>query len=173
MKHRRNTLRTAWLLGALALLAACSSISVNEREQADRARVEAYAGQPVDHFTWLGRYDGWKPLGPREALVWTTPAKAYLIKVAAPCDDLRFATRIRLTSTLNTVYSRRLDYVKVHGWRCPIEEIRPVDYARLQADLRHERETQHAPATDSEKSSIHRVAHEALHELGVPRIGSE
>jgi len=27
--------------------------------------------------------------------------------------------------------------VKVdHGWRCPIQEIRPVDYRRMQQDLR-------------------------------------
>jgi hypothetical protein len=41
---------------------------------------------------------------------------------------------------LHTVYSRGLDYVKVRGWRCPIEQIRPVDYGRLQADLRRERD---------------------------------
>ncbi|HEU4624314.1 MAG TPA: DUF6491 family protein [Steroidobacteraceae bacterium] len=148
--RKRQTLRGVWLLGALALLAGCSSIPLKEREQAERARVEAYAGQPIDHFTWLGRYDGWKPLGPQEALVWTTPSRAYLIKVQQPCEDLRFATHIGLTSTLHTVYSRGLDYVKVRGWRCPIEEIRPVDYGRLQADLRKERQTRQAQAAATE-----------------------
>jgi hypothetical protein len=139
--------RIALLLGAVALLAACSSISLKPHEQAERSSIEAYAGQPVDHFTWLGRYDGWKPIGKDEALVWTSPEKAYLIKVAPPCEDLRFATRIGLTSSLHTVYSRGLDYMKVRGWRCPIKQIRPVDYGRLQADLRRERQTQHAQAT--------------------------
>jgi hypothetical protein len=130
--------RIALLLGVAALLAACSSISLKEREQVERARIEAYAGQPVDHFTWLGRYEGWKPIGKEEALVWTSPDKAYLIKVAAPCEDLRLASHIGLTSTLHTVYSRGLDFVKVRGWRCPITQIRPVDYGRLQADLGRE-----------------------------------
>jgi uncharacterized protein DUF6491 len=146
MKLHTNVVRIAGLLSVVALLAACSSIPLKEREQAERARVEAYAGQPVDHFTWLGRYDGWKPLSRDEALVWTTPDKAYLIKVAKPCEDLRFAAHIGLTSTLNTVYSRSLDYLKVRGWRCPITQIRPVDYGRLRADLRREHEVQHASA---------------------------
>ena|SRR5690242_2373456 len=135
----------ALLLGVVALLAACSSISL-KREQTEQARIEAYAGQPVDHFTWSGRYDGWKPIGKEEALVWTSPDKAYLIKVAPPCEDLRFATHIGLTSTLHTVYSRGLDYVKVRGWRCPITQIRPVDYRRLQADLRREERPGHEPS---------------------------
>ncbi|MEJ1966065.1 MAG: DUF6491 family protein [Gammaproteobacteria bacterium] len=153
MRHRRNALRMAWLLGALALLMACSSIPLKEREEAERARIEAYAGQSVDHFTWPGRYDGWKALSRDEALVWTTPDKAYLIKVSTPCDDLRFAAHIGLTSTLDTVYSRGLNYLKVRGWRCPIRQIRPVDYGRLQADLRRERETQGARAVVTSDNS--------------------
>jgi hypothetical protein len=78
---------------------------------------------------------------------------AYLITVAQPCEDLRFARRIGLTSSLHTVYSRGLDYVKVRGWRCPIEEIRPVDYGRLQAELRAERETQEARASQEPAGS--------------------
>jgi len=113
------------------MLAACSSIPLKEREHAERARIEAYAGQPVDHFTWLGRYDGWKALSRDEALVWTTPERAYLIKVSTPCEDLRFTARISLPSTLDTVYSNGLDHLKVRGWRCPIKQIRPVDYGRF------------------------------------------
>jgi hypothetical protein len=139
----RRTARVAWLLGVAALLAACSGIPLKEREHAERARVESYAGEPLRHFTWFGRFDGWKPLGRDEALVWTTPRKAYLVRVDATCDDLRFAHRIGLTSTLSSVYSR-YDYVEVRGRPCRIEEIRPVDYARLQADLRHERESRQA-----------------------------
>lgn len=153
MRHRGNALRIGSVLCVAAMLAACSSIPLKEREEAERARIEAYAGQPVDHFTWPGRYDGWKALGPDEALVWTTPDKAYLIKVATPCEDLRFAARIGLTSTLDTVYSRGLDYLKVRGQRCPIRQIRPIDYGRLQADIRQERETQGGNAAVTSISS--------------------
>src|SRR5262249_40805347 len=93
-------------LPALALLAACSGIPLKEREAAERDRYEAYAGPPVDHFTWFGHYDGWNPIGKHELVVWTGVSDAYLIKVAEPCEDLRFANRVGLTSTASTVYSR-------------------------------------------------------------------
>lgn len=144
MRRWRNHAGVALLLAVVALLAACSSISLRAHENVERARIEAYAGQPVDHFTWLGRYWGWKPISKDQALVWTTPNQGYLVKVTAPCDDLRFVDHIALTSTLHTVYSRGLDYVKVRGWRCPIKEIRPVDYGQFQVDLRHQEQMQRA-----------------------------
>ena len=53
-----------------------------------------------------------------------------------PCDNLMFAHRIGLTSTASTV-SARFDSVKVgHHWRCPIQEIRPIDYQRMRQDQR-------------------------------------
>jgi hypothetical protein len=130
----------AWLLSATALLAACSGIPLKQRQDAQRARYEAYAGPPIEQFTWLGRYDSWQSIGTNELVVWTTPFQAYLIKVAPPCDNLEFANRIGLTSTANTV-SARFDFVKVgRQWRCPIQEIRPVDYQRMREDLRKETE---------------------------------
>jgi hypothetical protein len=127
----------AWLLPAVATLTACSGIPLKERQDAQRARYEAYAGAPVDSFTWLGRYDSWQPIGTNEVVVWTTPNQAYLIKVAPPCDNLEFTDHIALTSTASTV-SARFDFVKVHHWRCPIQEIRPVDYLRMRQDMRKE-----------------------------------
>jgi hypothetical protein len=113
-------------------LAACSGIPLKERQDAQRAHYESYAGPPVDSFTWPGRYDSWQPIGTNELVVWTNLEQAYLIKVAPPCENLEFTNRIALTSTANTV-SARFDFVKVGGgrWRCPIQEIRPVDYLRM------------------------------------------
>ena len=138
IRHKTLKLRIAWLLPAFALLIACSGIPLKERMAAERERYEAYAGNPIDHFTYLGRFDGWEPIGRHELVVWTGINDAYLIKVAPPCEDLQFANRIGLTSTGGTVYSRFLDSVKVRGWNCPIQEIRPVDYKRLRQDLRRE-----------------------------------
>jgi hypothetical protein len=132
-------LNGAWLMPAMALLAACSGIPLKERQDAQRTRYEAYAGPPIDRFTWLGRYDSWQPIGTNELVVWTTPFQAYLIKVAPPCENLEFANRIGLTSTANTV-SARFDFVKVGHWRCPIQQIRPVDYQRMRQDMRKEAE---------------------------------
>jgi hypothetical protein len=139
MKLGKLNLHGGWLLPAVALLTACSGIPLKQRQDAERARYEAYAGPPIESFTYLGRYDSWQPVGTNEVVVWTTPFQAYLIKVAPPCDNLQFANRIGLTSTANTVY-RRFDFVKIHHWRCPIQEIRPIDYQRMRQDMRKEAE---------------------------------
>lgn len=120
-----------------ALVTACSSIPLKQRQDVQRARYESYAGPPIQQFTWLGRYDSWQPIGTNELVVWTTLNQAYLIKVAPPCENLDFANRIALTSTANTV-SARFDFVKVGGdrWRCPIQEIRPIDYLKMRQDMR-------------------------------------
>jgi hypothetical protein len=141
MKYRAINFRNAWLLATVALLVACSSIPLKERERAERDRYLQYAGPPIDHFTYLGRFTGWEPIGRHELVVWTGINDAYLIRVAPPCDDLQFANHVGLTSTGGTVYSR-FDSVKVRGWKCPIQEIRPIDYKRLRQDLRQEREEQ-------------------------------
>ena len=102
------------------------------------ARYTSYAGPSVKSFNWLGRFDSWEPLGKDHLLVYTQPNEAYLLKVAGPCD-VRFATGpVGITSTNNTVYAG-LDSIVVNSgaagtWRCPIDEIRPVDVRRMKAD---------------------------------------
>ena len=134
-------LRSAWLLVAAALLASCSGIPLKQREAAERARFEAYAGKPVDHFTWFTHYDGWEPISRNQLVVWTDINQAYLVTVFSPCTDLMFATRIGLTSTADTVYAH-FDSVRAEGWRCIIDTIRPVDYRRMEHDLREQREAE-------------------------------
>ena len=135
MPCSKSHLRGASLLVAAALLASCSGIPLKQREAAERARFEAYAGKPVDHFTWLTHYEGWEPIAHDQLVVWTDINQAYLITVFSPCTDLMFARRIGLTSTADTVYAH-FDSVRAEGWRCIIDTIRPVDYRRMQHDLR-------------------------------------
>ena len=132
-------IRGAWLLAAAALLASCSGIPLKQREAAERARFEAYAGKPVDHFTWFTHYDGWEPISRNQLVVWTDINQAYLVTVFSPCTDLMFARRIGLTSTADTVYAH-FDAVRAEGWRCIIDTIRPVDYRRMEHDLREQRQ---------------------------------
>lgn len=139
MSCSKSIIRSAWLLVAAALLAACSGIPLKQREDAERARYEAYAGQPVSHFTWLTRYEGWEPIAPNQLVVWTDISQAYLITVFHPCTNLMFARRIGLTSSADTVYAH-FDTVRADGWRCIIDTIRPVDYRRMQRDLKQQRE---------------------------------
>jgi Family of unknown function (DUF6491) len=124
-------------LTALGLFAACAGGGMGLREDPEvvRDRYSAYAGDPIDSFSWLGRFDSWESVGRHELVVFTGVSDAYLLTVAPPCDNLQFAQRIGLTSTGSTVY-RRLDSVTSGGWRCPIEEIRKVDYKRMRADMR-------------------------------------
>ena len=55
-----------------------------------------------------------------------------------PCTDLMFARRIALHPTANTLYAH-FDSVHVEGWNCIIKTIQPVDYKRMQLDLRQKR----------------------------------
>jgi hypothetical protein len=52
-----------------------------------------------------------------------------------------FARRIGLTSTADTVYAH-FDAVRAEGWRCTIDTIQPVDYLRMQHDLRAQHEAE-------------------------------
>jgi hypothetical protein len=105
-------------------------------------RYMAYAGPPIPYFVWLGHFWSWEPLGKDTLVVFTVPDEAYLLKVWAPCD-LRFVIDgIGITSTARTIYART-DAITVNSagtgpgrWRCPIDEIRKIDYRRMKADQR-------------------------------------
>src|SRR5215469_2355458 len=141
-----NLVKLAVAVG-FVLLASCAS-STHQSDRERRAQYAAYAGPPIQQFTWLGRFDSWEPLGQTELVVFTTPSDAYLLKVWPPCD-LRFAFNgrgsetIGVTSTGGTV-SAGLDSViersTAVGGRtvCPISEIRKIDYRRMLADERRE-----------------------------------
>jgi hypothetical protein len=154
MRHR--VFRFAALAALPALLAACGGIPLHESDSELRDRYNAYAGEPIDRLTWLGRFDSWQPIGRYELVVVANVSDAYLIRVAPPCQNLQFANRIGLTSTAGSV-SSRFDSVLVGQWpggreRCQIEEIRKVDYRRMKADMRldaqHAREAQAATKAD-------------------------
>jgi len=101
------------------------------------ARYLSYAGPPIPYFTWLGHFYSWEPLGKDQIVVFTTSNEAYLLKIWAPCD-LRFGgVGVGVTSLTNTVYART-DSVITGGKRCPIDEIRRIDYPRMQSELRQQ-----------------------------------
>lgn len=141
MSCSRFHIRAACLLVAAALLAACSGIPLEQRDAAERARFEAYAGKPVDHLTWLTEYQGWQPISPNQLVIWTGINDAYLVTVFRPCTDLMFARHIVLHPTAHTLYAH-FDSVHAEGWSCIIDTIRPVDYRRMQHDLREQHEAE-------------------------------
>ena len=111
-------------------------------EQRALERYSAYAGAPIPSLTWLGRFYSWEALGKDQLVVFTTPDDAYLLKVWPACD-LRFVIdAIGITSTARTVYAHT-DSITINSagtgpgrWRCPIDEIRKIDYQRMRADQR-------------------------------------
>jgi hypothetical protein len=126
------------VLSLSLLVASCSGIPRQTRDNERLERYQQYSGPPIDGFSYLGHYDGWNSLDEYHLVVWTGINTAYLITVLPPCNDLRFAERIGLTKTGSRV--TRLDSVLVRHWRCPISEIRQVDYLRMRQDMRKERE---------------------------------
>ena len=122
----------------LLQLSACADVPRGVRDKAELERFEAYAGAPVREIAYMGRYQGWKPLSRAYFVLWTTPWEAYLIKVEQPCADMPFSYSMSLNATEAHVLQTRADTVKTQGWTCPIEEIRPVDYRRMQADLKNQ-----------------------------------
>jgi hypothetical protein len=126
-------LRNWILLAALAAVTACSGMRHRESDQVTLERYMDYSGQPVESFSYLGRFDSWRALGRNKLVVWTGLNDAYLLTVQEPCQDLQFAQRIGLTSTTGSVH-RGFDSVRLgRHEQCRITEIRPVNYKDLRA----------------------------------------
>jgi hypothetical protein len=121
------------LLPALGLMVGCTTPALNDTQTAElatEANFLKFAGPPIDSFTWLGRYDGFRTLGDKQVVIFTTINDGYLIRVLDPCINLRIANKVGLTSTTQTV-DRRFDMVLADQERCRIDTIRHIDYAAL------------------------------------------
>lgn len=118
----------------VAVLSACVTTPATPPPPSPQAQLYMkYAGPPIDDFTYLGRYDGFKALGGSYVVIWTTFQDAYLVKVRDPCLNLPFANAIGLTSTARTV-NRRFDAVLVEHDRCRIGTIQRLDFAAMKRD---------------------------------------
>ena len=118
---------------ALGLMTACAAVPPSPAEMALQATFLKYAGPPIDSFTYLGHYDGFRTLGDQDVVFWTTINDAYLIHVRDPCYRLHVADRVGLTFSSHTV-NRSFDKVLVDQERCGIASIRHVDYAAMKRD---------------------------------------
>ena len=159
----RQNFRALALAAALALLGGCatgssgttgstagnpttSSGTVNYAagtppQQQALARYLAYAGPPQPYFAWVGRLFSWEPLSKDQLVVTVVPGNdgVYLLKVWPPCDLRLASVGVGISSMTNTVYART-DSVTINTGsggprRCPIDEIRHIDYQRMKADL--------------------------------------
>ena len=134
------------LIAAIATLsvAACSSVPYAQRISARQAAYAAAARDPVRSFRFFELYS-WEPLGDSQLAIYTKPSEAYLVTVMGPCPDLEFANIIGLTSFASEVQA---GFDKVLTGRpyipCIIQQIRPVDLARLKSVEHEQRKIQPA-----------------------------
>ena len=127
--------RTIVAVLAALIVGACGGIPKRTSDQEDLARYLQYAGEPVNSVSYLGRYDGWRPLGRDNLVIFTGVNEAYLLTIAGPCNDLPFANRVAIKSTGPTL-SRGDSVIVGRGQRCLITELRPVDYRKMKQDAR-------------------------------------
>jgi hypothetical protein len=134
--HRRGRKmslgRTLPLLGALLLVAACTTSS----RMTPAERLEFYranAGEPVRSFHSPGRLWGWRAIGDSALTVWTSSNRGFLLELAHRCPDMAIASTIGLTTRTSRV-SAGLDSVVIQrsglqGGRttCRIDTIRPLN----------------------------------------------
>ena len=118
------------LIPVLGLMAGCVSGRHGSSAAPTLAMYRQYAGPPIDGFTYLGHYNGFRTLGGQQLVIWTTINDAYLIKVLEPCVNLPFTNTLALTSSAKTV-TRRVDWVIIDHDRCRIDSIRHVDYKAM------------------------------------------
>jgi hypothetical protein len=124
-------------LALAALLAGCAGGALRRHAAAPLSDYVAYAGPPVASFHFF-RLDSWQAVGPRQVVIWTTAFDAYLVTVREPCPELEFSERLGVTSTGGTV-SKFESLLVGHGYRCPVEQIRPIDLKQMQVDRAAER----------------------------------
>ena len=146
---RTSGVKLTLVLATLALLGSGPGIAEEQpgTEEPARARFMPYALAPVDHFTWMGRFEGWQALSDDEVVIFFGSTGAYLLKVWSPCSTrgLRYAKVIALPTTVGgTVYARS-DSLRVDGALCPISEIRPIDYKRMKQDSLEQHSAQPTP----------------------------
>ena len=123
--------RMHWIWLAAALLGACSVPARRDAPVSPEAYLK-YAGAPIQRFSYRDADYRWQSTS-ADRLVLLVANDAYVLRVSAPCAQLQFALDIRLTTAIRGTVSR-YDYVRFDGQKCLIDEIRQVDYRRMQQD---------------------------------------
>jgi hypothetical protein len=78
--------------------------------------------EPVRHIPALTHFYSWSAIDNDTLVVWAAHHQPYLIELAFPSHDLRFAEAIAVSEFAGRVHSR-FDSVYVRGQRYPIAEI--------------------------------------------------
>jgi hypothetical protein len=133
-----SSILAATLFGAIASGATPASAweGPAERDAANLAEYEQFAGEPIDGFHFWD-IDRFVRLGKSDVVVYTEINKAFLLRVEKPCPGLDFTHGISVTSTQRRV-SQRFDFVQFEGQKCAIDAILPIDVKAYKAAQRGE-----------------------------------
>ncbi|MEZ5461909.1 DUF6491 family protein [Dokdonella sp.] len=122
-----------FLISLLAMLATTFAFAQSpEKQDEQQNRYLQYAGAPVDSFR-MQKLVRWEVVGRYSVVVWPRVSEAYLLTVEPPCFDLESTDQLSLSSKAGIV-SRVSDAVLIRRGKCKIDEIRPVDYKKFEAD---------------------------------------
>jgi hypothetical protein len=129
---------------AVLVLTACASSGARHDDGLAKgsdklARYQPYVSEPVSQFNMYSSFDGWSDVDNEHVIIHTNVNESYLLTVAPVCIDLPFATRIGVVSRFPNTVSSGFDSLRVGRENCRILEIRPVNYKKMQADLRAEK----------------------------------
>jgi type II secretory pathway pseudopilin PulG len=129
-------------LMAMLVLLVATTASAQTREVQEKRLAEylPYAGAAVDRFQFWD-LQRWELVGEYKVVVWPRLNEAYLITVDAPCSNLEWTDKISMTSSAHVV-SKKFDSVVVGKDKCRINEIRPIDYRKMQADRKAAKEAE-------------------------------
>ena len=122
--------KLATALGVTLLFGATTVSAMNTTAQPVPDLLEIPEQKPfsADNSIWLGSFrslTGWKPVAADEVVLWSSPKRAYLVKIWRPHRNLRHSQQLGVTRTAGRV--TRFDSVLVDGWRYPIRSIERID----------------------------------------------
>ena len=106
----------------IGMIAAFGVMTAVQAAPASRDVVIAVDLEPVKNIPALMRFQSWRAVDNDTLIVWATNDRPYLIELAFPSNELRFAEAIAVSQFAGRVHSR-FDSVYVRGQRYPIAEI--------------------------------------------------
>ena len=128
-----------WVLPIALSVSACAGIPREDGGVSALERYMAYAGDPIDRFSYPQRLRGWHPIDREHLLIRTAPDTTYLLTVEGGCIGLMNTHSIGITTQAGrAIVSSGLDEIRLEQDRCRIVEIRPLDAARMRAEERVE-----------------------------------
>jgi hypothetical protein len=128
-------------LSALLALTACATgagtgTTADAQAEAKLQLYRSHAGPEVARIPFSRSVDNWTYLGESTLAVWTSPSRAWLLELAAPCRDLRHAQAIGFDSGGSQITAGFDSVVVVShatgpNFPCRIRTIQPLDVAGI------------------------------------------